>query len=1072
MMHKLGTISFIGIIFSYFNSMKSKFAFLFLCLILVSSVATNASALSYDLGSQVNISDNSGDSQDPQLVTFGDDVYVVWKDNTSGSNNILFKKSANNGTTFSSAITLDTGSANSQDPQISVSGSNVYSVWHEGSSPSVIAFARSSDGGSSFGAQVTLSSSTATSVLPQVTSSSSDVYVAWQQGTEIFFSDSGDSGSTFDAPVSISGTSSIEPKMAASSSNVYVTWEESDDIAFMKISNNGDTFGSKTFLSSGASASLPDIAASGSNVYVAWKNSTDILFARSTDSGGTFASLDIGDSTTSTPNPKIAVDGTSVYVVWSNDVSGSDDVFFAKSDDSGASFASAVNLSQNSGDSTAPHVAADSGNVVVSWRDDTSGNDEIMTKSSDDSGVTFDSAQNISSNSGISLEPRVSLETDRMFLVWEDTTPDGGGFDRDVLFLTGTPSSVSVSFDKSQYTLSESAQITVNDSLSSGTINVDVTSTSDPTGLSLSLAETGLGTGIFTGTLGFADSTSGSEIEAKAGDTITASFSGQQSDATIFPISIEVQKGGTGFSSFDYGDIVNVQVEDQNSNENPSVAETIDVNVKSTRNPHGITLTLTETGIDTGIFGGSSSTLVFMDGNAFVSASGRITISQTDASKNLDSSNLDTSTISVKSTSDSGGISFALDETGIDTGKFKNVLTLTSGASVPDSAIQVSAGDVVSITSGFFTSNALVVPVSDDAKGGLSVTFDADDTVTVTYLAESHSVTVKDSAGPGGGGGGLTRPGLVVNALAGVGGGGADYSAPTLSLNNLILHSQIDVPPEIEQMILNHDSQKPVEPMQKDQFPDFDYPLMIGDSGFVIGGYESTLATQTLTAGQPTTIQFALYEATKIQHFSLYTNLRDDNDSIAKSDTQILYNDGKDLKIIDPHGLFDTVSVKIVKEEDSQKKFVVFDITFANPMDTSDIIVRTWDPQLHSMDTIIRDAIRVDPAQQEQSPLPQPTEEVQVEELRPQNIPIWVKNNAGWWSADQISDDDFVAGIQYLIQNGIIAIPSVDAKETSVGEIPYWIKNNAGWWADYDISDDEFVNSMKWLVENGVIRVG
>ena len=37
-------------------------------------------------------------------------------------------------------------------------------------------------------------------------------------------------------------------------------------------------------------------------------------------------------------------------------------------------------------------------------------------------------------------------------------------------------------------------------------------------------------------------------------------------------------------------------------------------------------------------------------------------------------------------------------------------------------------------------------------------------------------------------------------------------------------------------------------------------------------------------------------------------------------------------------------------------------------------------------------------------------------------IPSWVKNNAGWWSEGLLGDDDFVAGIQYLISNGILVI--------------------------------------------------
>ncbi len=39
-----------------------------------------------------------------------------------------------------------------------------------------------------------------------------------------------------------------------------------------------------------------------------------------------------------------------------------------------------------------------------------------------------------------------------------------------------------------------------------------------------------------------------------------------------------------------------------------------------------------------------------------------------------------------------------------------------------------------------------------------------------------------------------------------------------------------------------------------------------------------------------------------------------------------------------------------------------------------------------------------------------------------EGIPEWIKNNAGWWSDGMINDSDFMGGIQYLIQNGIITI--------------------------------------------------
>jgi len=40
------------------------------------------------------------------------------------------------------------------------------------------------------------------------------------------------------------------------------------------------------------------------------------------------------------------------------------------------------------------------------------------------------------------------------------------------------------------------------------------------------------------------------------------------------------------------------------------------------------------------------------------------------------------------------------------------------------------------------------------------------------------------------------------------------------------------------------------------------------------------------------------------------------------------------------------------------------------------------------------------------------------------SIPQWIKNNAKWWSEGQIVDSDFIKGIQYLMQNGIMKIPT------------------------------------------------
>lgn len=87
-------------------------------------------------------------------------------------------------------------------------------------------------------------------------------------------------------------------------------------------------------------------------------------------------------------------------------------------------------------------------------------------------------------------------------------------------------------------------------------------------------------------------------------------------------------------------------------------------------------------------------------------------------------------------------------------------------------------------------------------------------------------------------------------------------------------------------------------------------------------------------------------------------------------------------------------------------------------------------------------------------------------------LPNWIKNNAKWWSEGSVGDKDFVQGIQYLIQKGIIKIPQTKPSDSKSDEkIPQWIKNNAGWWANGKISNGDFVSGLQYLISKGIMKV-
>jgi len=59
-----------------------------------------------------------------------------------------------------------------------------------------------------------------------------------------------------------------------------------------------------------------------------------------------------------------------------------------------------------------------------------------------------------------------------------------------------------------------------------------------------------------------------------------------------------------------------------------------------------------------------------------------------------------------------------------------------------------------------------------------------------------------------------------------------------------------------------------------------------------------------------------------------------------------------------------------------------------------------------------------------------------------------------------------------MIKENIIAIADLPAASgASESAIPDWIKNNAKWWADGTIGEDDFINGLKYMVEKGIVSV-
>ena len=347
-----------------------------------------------------NISNNGGESRKPSIATDGARMLIVWQDISSGNGEILFSKSIDGGATFSAPINISNNSRDSIYPSIVTDGTNILIVWQDGSTGNdEILFSKSTDGGTTFSVPKNLSNDVINSSNPSITTDGTNILVTWHDASsgneEIRFSKSTDGGTTFSVPKNISNNSgeSLRPSITTDGTNILVTWYDNSSGHY------------------------------------------EILFSKSTDGGTTFSvPKNISNVIEDSNDPIIITDGTNILVIWNDRPVINYEIFFSKSTDGGTTFSVPKNISNTVGLSVDPSITTDGTNILVTWRDHSSGNGEILFSKSIDGGATFSAPINISNNSGISVEPSIATNANYILVTWYDASSGNG----EILFSKST----------------------------------------------------------------------------------------------------------------------------------------------------------------------------------------------------------------------------------------------------------------------------------------------------------------------------------------------------------------------------------------------------------------------------------------------------------------------------------------------------------------------------------------------------------------------------------------------------------------------------------------------------------
>jgi hypothetical protein len=160
-------------------------------------------------------------------------------DNTTGNDDIQYRRSTDGGASFGSTINLSNDPGLSQDPQIATSGNNVYVVWKDNTPYSFdkthnwqIFFKKSTDGGASFGSTIDLSNSHGFSLYPKIDMSGGNINIVWQDNAtgnwDTYYTQGRDNGTTFDSVVNLSHNdgNAEHVQISTSDNKVYAAWDD------------------------------------------------------------------------------------------------------------------------------------------------------------------------------------------------------------------------------------------------------------------------------------------------------------------------------------------------------------------------------------------------------------------------------------------------------------------------------------------------------------------------------------------------------------------------------------------------------------------------------------------------------------------------------------------------------------------------------------------------------------------------------------------------------------------------------------------------------------------------------
>ncbi len=326
----------------------------------------------------------------------------------NGSGTITYRRSIDEGTTWSSPTTIGNGTIYLDRP-ICMDGLNVYIVY--------------------FRDFVTVTD-----------------WCCPRNLGNMYMRKSNDGGATWQPEIQLTTTQGgYRVGIISAGSNVYLTWMDfrsgtTWDLYFRKSTDGGVTWQPEYVLVAGnnsVGAERPDIVVKDSTVHVLWMsafnnlppcytmpNCSEVFYKRSLDYGTSWGpDTKLNTTPAYAARPIATLTGSNTVIVsWEGeDGTGENEPYTRRSTDNGTTWDSVQQWRNLLGEASHQFVASLGGTVHLAWHDERdSANKEIYYRASNDSGATFAAEELVSNAPGESAVPILGTTTNYVHAIWSD----------------------------------------------------------------------------------------------------------------------------------------------------------------------------------------------------------------------------------------------------------------------------------------------------------------------------------------------------------------------------------------------------------------------------------------------------------------------------------------------------------------------------------------------------------------------------------------------------------------------------------------------------------------------------